>query len=362
MKRRLKIKNIIILIMIIIFLTIISLVGIYFYNLTPINSKSNKEIEVVIPNGSSKKEIGKILKNKKLIRSDTVFMIYVKLNNQNNLKASTYKLKKSMSLGKIVSILEEGNSYNPDEIKITFKEGINIRKIAKLIEENTNNSYNDVFLKLEDKAYIKELINKYWFLTDKILNKNIYYPLEGFLFPDTYIFKNKDVTVEEIFKTMLDEMDKVLTSYKEDINKSKKDIFDIITMASIVEKEAAKEEQAKDIASVFYNRLKINMSLGSDATTYYAFKVDMGERDLYAKELNTYNLYNTRGPNMEGKLPVGPISNPSKNSIEAALNPNDTEYLYFVTDKHKNIFLSKTYSEHTQKVKEIKAKGDWLEW
>ena len=102
MKRKLKIKNVIIFILMLIVITIGILIGIYFYNLTPVNSNSNEEIEVVIPSGSSKKTISKILKNKQLIRNDTIFMIYVKLNKINNLKASTYKLKKSMSLEKIV--------------------------------------------------------------------------------------------------------------------------------------------------------------------------------------------------------------------------------------------------------------------
>ena len=360
--KKLKVKNVIIAIIILILIIIISGIGIFMYNLTPVDKNDTKEIEIVIPSGSSTKKISEILKNKKLIRSKGTFLLYVKLKNIKSLKASTYTLKKSMSVKEIINTLEEGNKYNPDEIKITFKEGINMRKIAKAIEEKTNNSYDDVLKKLSDTEYIKSLINDYWFLTDKILDKNIYYSLEGYLYPDTYIFKNKDVTIEKIFKDMLDNMDKVLTPYKDEITSSKKDIHDIITMASIVEQEGTKVTHRKDISSVFYNRLSVKMNLGSDATTYYAFKVDMGERDLYTKELNTYNPYNTRGPKMEGKLPVGPISIPSKESIEAAIHPSNTEYLFFVTDKHRNVFFSKTYSEHQKKIQEIKQKGDWLEW
>lgn len=358
-------KNIIItvaIITIVFLITFISIIGFYIYQTTPVDKNSNAFIEVVIPTGASTKEISKILKEKELIKNSDFFVFYLKLNKKNSLKATTYKLKKSMSLDEIISILEKGNSYNPDEVKITFKEGINMRKMAKVIESNTNNSYESVLSKLEDKTYIKTLIEKYWFLSDKVLNKNIYYPLEGFLFPDTYIFKNKDVTVEEIFNIMLDKMNEVLTPYKKDINKTNKDIFDIITMASLVEQEGVKIEQRKDIASTFYNRLSKNMNLGSDVTTYYAIKVDMNERDLYAKEINTYNPYNTRGPHMEGKLPIGPICIVSKSSIEASIYPNDTDYLYFVADKYKNVFFTKTYTEHTQKVQEIKDKGDWIEW
>lgn len=361
MKRKLKIKSVLIAVAILILLIVSIMVGFYYYNLTPVDKKSNEWQDVVISSGISRKDIAKLLKDKKLIRSDKVFMIYIKLNNANSLKAGTYKLKKSYSLGEIVKLLQKGSNYNPDEVKITFQEGINMRRIAKVIEQKTNNSYNDVFLKLEDKEYIKSLIKKYWFLSDRILDKNIYYPLEGFLFPDTYIFKNKDVKVEEIFTAMLDNMDKVLTKYKDDIKKSNRDVFDIITMASIAELEGNNDAR-KGITSVFYNRLKVNMNLGSDVTTYYACKIEMNERDLYAKEFNTYNPYNTRGPKMEGKLPVGPVSIPSVGSIEAALYPLDTDYLYFVADKNGKVFYSKTYQEHEKKIKEIKAKGDWIEW
>lgn len=101
---------------------------------------------------------------------------------------------------------------------------------------------------------------------------------------------------------------------------------------------------------------------GSDVTTYYAAKVDIGERDLYQKELDEENPYNTRGPNMEGKLPIGPISSVSKSSIEAALNPSDTDYLFFVADKNGQVHFTKTVSEHNRKINELREKGEWLEY
>lgn len=104
------------------------------------------------------------------------------------------------------------------------------------------------------------------------------------------------------------------------------------------------------------------MSLGSDVTTYYAFQVEMNERDLKESEINTYNPYNTRGPKMEGKLPVGPVSMPSIDSIDASINPSDDDYLYFVADKNRKVYFTKTYSEHNKKIQELKDKGVWLEW
>ena len=101
------------------------------------------------------------------------------------------------------------------------------------------------------------------------------------------------------------------------------------------------------------------MSLGSDVTTYYAYKVDMGDRDLTTAELYTYNPYNTRGPEMFGKLPVGPIASPSKSSIEAAISPDKTNYLYFVADKNAKVYFAKSLSEHEKIIQDLKNKDLW---
>ena len=161
---------------------------------------------------------------------------------------------------------------------------------------------------------------------------------------------------------MLDKMEDILSNYKDRIDNSKYNVHEVLTIASIIEMESSHVEDRKDVASVIYNRLSRNMAIQSDVTTYYAIKVDMGERDLYQKELDTYNPYNTRGPNMEGKLPIGPISSVSKSSIEAAVNPNNTDYLFFVADKAGKVYFSKTVSEHNQIISELKTKGLWFEY
>ena len=135
-----------------------------------------------------------------------------------------------------------------------------------------------------------------------------------------------------------------------------------MTIASMAELEGVSLDDRKNICGVFYNRLDKNMPLGSDVTTYYAFKVDMGERDLKNSEINSYNAYNTRGPNMSGKLPVGPISNPSKEAIISAIEPANNDYLYFVADKNRKVYFTKTVSEHDKKVSELKSQGLWYEW
>ena len=237
-----------------------------------------------------------------------------------------------------------------------------MRWIAEKIAENTNNTKQDVFDLLEDDEYIKSLIDEYWFLEDEVTNKDIYYPLEGYLYPETYTFKNEDVTVKEIFKVLLDQTDKVLTEYKAQIKKSGCTVHQILTVASIIELECKNEDDKAKVSSVIYNRINSNMSIGSDVTTYYAIKVDMGERDLYTKEINTYNPYNTRGPNMEGKLPVGPISTVSETSIKAALNPTKTDYLYFVADSNGKVYFGKTYQEHQENINNLKNQNLWYQY
>lgn len=355
-------RNVALVLLIILSIFIIA-IGVYFnINISPMDKDSNELIMVVIPSGTSTKGIGDILEKEGLIRNAHFFSVYSKIYKINDLKASTYELSPSMDLETIIKVLQEGNSYNPDALSITFQEGINMRKVAKIIADKTNNSEEDVFNKLNDQDYLDKLIATYWFLSEDIKNNDIYYSLEGYLYPETYFLENKDASVEDIFKLMLEQTDKVLTPLRSKIEEENITVHELLTLASIVELEGVTTEDRQNIASVFYNRLDSNMSLGSDVTTYYAFKVEMNERDLRTDEINTYNPYNTRGPQMEGKIPVGPVSNPSIDSIEAVLNHKDTDYLYFVADKNRKVHFTKTYAEHEAKIQELKDEGAWLEW
>lgn len=347
-------------ILLVVFTTVILALGIYYkVNMTGTSNSDTKKI-VNIEKGSID-SIAKTLKDNNLIKNVSLFKVYIKLTNKSNLKAGIYELSENMGVEKIVKILEEGTKYNPNEISITFKEGINIRKIATLISENTNNSYDDVIKKASDETFIDTLINKYWFLTEDIKNKNIYYSLEGYLFPDTYRFNNREVTTEEIFTKMLDEMDKKLSKYKDEINKSDLSVHEIITLASVVELEGAKATDRKGVAGVFYNRLASSAypTLGSDATTYYASKIDDWSYSLTYKELNDCkNKYNTRCSSNTG-LPVGPICNPGIESIEATINPDKHEYYYFVADCKGKVYLTKNSTEHNNIINKLKKEDNW---
>jgi UPF0755 protein len=351
-------KNIKIIVLIIILIITLILLGFsyYIYEISPI-SNDNTNIKITINQNMTGNNIALTLKNNHLIRNTTIFKLYLKINGISNLKSGIYNLNKSMGIKEIVNVIASGKGDQVGEISILFKEGLNMRQIAKVIEDNTNNSKEEVFALLKDENYIDELISKYWFITDEIKNTNIYYPLEGYLAPNTYRFKNKDVSIKDIFNRMLDQMNVILTPYKGKYNKYT--IHEYLTLASIVEAEGKTLEDRENIAGVLYNRLADNWSLGSDVTTYYAIKIDSYSRGLNKTEIDAYNPYNTRGPNMNGKLPIGPISNPSANAIKAAFEPNDNDYYYFVADKNSDVYFTKTSAEHNAKKQELINKGLW---
>lgn len=353
-----KLKNIILAIIILGVCLVLFLFCYYKYNLTSV-SKNTEDKIITIENGTIM-SIGKTLKENNLIRNEFIFKLYIKLNRINNLKASTYNLNESMSLKEIVSILEKGNSYNPDEIFITFKEGKNIRWIANTISENTNNSYDDVINKVNDEVYIDTLINKYWFLTDDIKNDKIYYDLEGYLFPNTYAFLNKDVTIETIIEKMLDETQKKLEPYRKKIEKSDLSIHEFFTLASMIELEGASSNDRKSVAGVFYNRLKDKWSLGSDVTTYYFLKMDDFKVSLNGNPrlFECDYAYNTRCTNFVG-LPIGPICNPGLESIIATVEPTEHNYYWFVADCNGKTYLNVDDKGHYATIERLESENNW---
>ena len=324
----------------------------------PTHEKKEKTVEIK-PGGID--SIASTLYQEGLIRNRLIFTVYAKVTGKNNLKAAIYTLSTDMDARKIIEILSEGKGSNSKEISITFKEGWNVRKIAKAIEENTNHTEDEVYQTLKNEDFLKRMIVKYWFLEDTILNQEIYYSLEGYLYPDTYNYSSKDEDIEVILEKMLTETEKKIASRKDEITSSARSVQDIFTLASMLELEGNTLEDRKGIAGVFQNRLAKGMNLGSDVTTYYGARVDIGQRDLYANEVNACNSYNTRCPSFK-TLPVSPICSPSLDSIIAALEPEDSQYLYFVADKNMKIYFSDTLNEHNRKIQELKDKNLWLEY
>ena len=186
---------------------------------------------------------------------------------------------------------------------------------------------DDMIKTLKDEKFLDSLIKDYSFITNDIKNKDIYYSLEGYLYPDTYEFYENS-SFETIVRTMLNNTKKKLSTL--DLKESKYSIHELLTIASIVEQEAVNKEDREKVSQVIYTRLDKKMALGMDVTAYYGSHLSLKET-ITTKELNAVNPYNTRNLSFIG-LPVGPICNPSLESINAALNPSDTNFEYFYAD------------------------------
>ena len=349
-------KKFFVVVLTLIILGSIGVLLVYKNGISPVSN--NEELkEFIVTEGSSYMTLSSSLKKQNLIKSELMYKIFIKLNKPTVLEAGKYSLSESMSVREIVKTLSGGTKR--ETVRITFKEGKNMRYIARIISENTNNTEEDVFNLLKNKEYINSLVDTYWFLTDDIKNDKLYYPLEGYLFPDTYEVYKED-SVKDIFKRMLDEMDAKLKPYKTQIESSKYSIHELITFASIVELEGAKYNDRAKVAGVFYNRLSHGWTLGSDVTTYYAEKIDDWSYKLKQSQLDACNAYNTRGPCVS-KFPVGPVSNPSLDSISAVINPEITNNFYFVADCDGNTYLNMSESGHYQTINRLKSQGKWCD-
>lgn len=349
-----------ILLIIFIIFFIICLIGVGYtaYNLMPVNKEDKKIVSFKIEQGWTSSTIASKLKEKGLIRNDFLFKVYIKLNNKADFKAGNFELSKSMNVDEIIDILTSSSHAIADSITVTFVEGKRFPYYVKKISESFGYTEDEIMKTVTSEEYLDKVIKDYWFITDEIKNDKLYYPLEGYIFADTYTF-NKDSSIEVIFDKLLSSMGEKLKSYKEEIDLSGKSVHSLLTMASMVELEAVTPDDRLDVAGVFYNRLNANMAMGSDVTTYYASKKEMTE-SLYMSELNACNAYNTRGT-CAVIFPVGPIASPSYSSIIAAINPNKNDYWYFVADKNNKVYLSKTSSDQDAVIRRLKNQNLWPE-
>ena len=306
----------------------------------PVDKKDKTQVLFTISAGDSRNTIIKNLKKAGLVKNKLAGTLYINLNRGKNLQAATYSLNRSMSLKQILNKFDKGEKYD-DRVAVTLKflPGKRLTSYAETIADFINKyqdpavkvTKEDIIKEINDKEYVKTLIEKYWFLTEEVLDDEIYYALEGYLQPETYQFFTTS-TVKEIIERMLDQTDKKLTPLKEDITKSGYTPHQILSAAAIIEKEANSDEDRAKVSQVIYSRIAKKMNLGMDVTAYYAAKVEQTKDNPYMKSWNYLpSKYNTRNVNNLG-LPIGPICNPSISSIKAALYPAKTNYLYFYAD------------------------------
>ena len=353
------IKMISIIIVVVLFLVLLGIGGLYTYTVMPVDIDDESKVTFVVNQGDTVYGVIDRLAKEKLVKNSKLVKLYVKYNGINNFYAGEYELSKSYPLDMTLGILTGITNAKQDTINIQFVEGKRIPYYAKVIANKFDYSEEEVINTMNDKEFLNELVNKYWFITDDVLNEKLYYPLEGYLFPDTYQF-NKDTSIKDIIETMIKKMDSVLSEYKQEIEGSSRSVHSLLTVASMVELEAVSAEDRALTAGVFYNRLEKGWTLGSDVTTYYDVKKDLVDGLTY-KDLNTCNGYNTRGSSCQKGLPIGPIACVSKSSILAAIRPTETKYMYFVADKNNKLYFAETESGHQKNISDLKNKGIWPE-
>ena len=301
---------------------------------TPYNIQENVEKEFVIQSGESVQQIADNLEDENLISKTDFFKLYVwKEKLANKLQAGNYELSSAMPIAEIVDLFI-GGKIKSDEIKVTIPEGFLNKEIDERLAENNLIKEGD-FIKFDENNNLD--LSEYKFLKDK--SENI--GLEGYYFPDTYIYY-KDSTIENIVRKMLDNFDRKLSQdLREEIKNQNKSIFEIIILASIIEKEAGFVEDMGKVASVFQNRLDIGKALESDATINYITGSGRAQSTYDDLEIDSpYNTYKYPG------LPPAPISNPGIEAIKAAIFPEKTSYFYFLTNKDRETIFSETYDEH----------------
>jgi conserved hypothetical protein, YceG family len=330
---------------------LIVLIGsfVFYYNGISATSSQDEEVIVHIEEGSHASIILDELDDAGLVKNKLCGKIYLKLNHFSHLEANTYVFNKNMSLPEIFSVIENPDFDHIVKLKITIKEGNTMREVAESFAEILNISSEEVIKEWADKDYLKSLIDDYWFIDESILDDQLLYPLEGYLFPETYFVTEKNPTVASVTKLSLDMMDKKLSAYKEQIEKLKWTPHQFLTFASIVERESLFDEDRPMIAGVFMNRLKDGKKLESDITVNYALQ-KTGVKVTYS-QLQTdskYNTYKYTG------LPIGPISTVSEVTMEACLHPTQHNYFFFFADKEGKVYYSQTYAQHEETVKEHK--------
>ena len=315
----------------------------------PVDTAQTELVSFEIEQGASVKEVSKALEEEGIIRNSKLFNFYLKFKNVSGFKSGLYHVSKSMTLDEIIAELSgQGKDKDQNATKVLIREGEQLTEIAKEVEKSTKYSAEDFMAKVQDEDFLRYLVQKFpKLLTQSYNGYQVKYVLEGYLFPATYDM-NDSKTLQMLITEMVAKTDEVMSKYYDKILASDYTLQETMAMASLIEKEGTKLEDRKKISSVFHNRIKDNMMLQTDVSVQYALGEHKEALSLEDLEVDSpYNLYKNYG------VGPGPYNSPSEDAIVAAMEPADTEYLYFLADIHtKEIYYAKTYEEHL----ELKAK------
>ena len=326
--------------------------AIYRSWVVPADASNTSTVEVEIPAGTTVEDMGRILKREGVIRSANAFELYVKARGvAPNIQAGVHELSPSMAMDDIVDELQASARENT-VARIVVTEGQTVEDIADTVGEKTKHSADEFLELMKDQDYLNELVNDYPFLEETVQSDAVRYALEGYLFPATYDFDTRG-DLKGLVKQMLDKTQSVLAGYQEAIDASGYSVNQIMTLASLVEKEGTNAENRAKIAAVFYNRLNQSMPLQSDISVLYALgkhKEYVSFNDLSVE--SPYNLYQNKG------LAPGPMSNPGEEAIKATVEPDQNDYLYFIANMQTGeIFFTDSYEQHTAWQKEYEETG-----
>ena len=330
--------------------------------LQPVDASSKEYITVQIPEGANTQEIGETLEKSGLVKHGLVFTYYAKYKNYSDLKSGYYNLQKSMSTDDIIKELQKGGTPERQEVSLaslTIPEGYTIDQIAETVGQLQGEFKEaltaEAFLaKVQDETFISQLVAKYPTLLESLPTKEsgVRYRLEGYLFPATYAIK-ESTTVESLIDEMVAAMDKNLSTHYAAIKEKNLTVNELLTIASLVEKEGSKTEDRKQIAGVFYNRLNIGMPLQSNIAILYAEgklgkNISLADDAAIDTSINSpYNVYLNLG------LMPGPVDSPSLDAIEASINQTKSENLYFVANvQDGKVYYATTREEHDRNVEE----------
>ena len=320
--------------------------GYYTLGLRPVDPGSEEKVTVEIPSGSGASAIVDILDDAGLVKNRFCAKVNSRIGGYDSLQANTYVLSPSMSFNEMMNIINEGTFEYISKESIEVKDGARLQQVAEAVAEQLPYTADEILAKWSDKEYLNQLIDKYWFLTDEILDKDIMYPLEGYLYADTYFVTDGNEDIESFTEMCLDSMDAALTERKDAIDASGFTVHQLLTLTSIVTKEATADDQA-GVAGVFMNRLDQGMSLGSDVTVCYIFQED--RVDLKVSQLESTNPFNTR---KFAGLPPGPICQVVGSAIDATLNYEHHDYLFFIADEQGIVRYSTDQAGHESNIDE----------
>ena len=333
-------------------------------SLEPINTEATKTIQVEIPEGSSTKEIANILFENDLIKNATVFNYYSKIKSYNNYQSGFYNLSQSMSVDDLAKALQESGTPTAQEEpagKVLIVEGYTLTQIANSVTLNAKTddktdktpfTSEEFLATVTNQEFIDRMVATYpnLFASLPAADSGVIYRLEGYLFPAVYDYYD-DTTIEDLVEQMISTTDARLQPYYEAIANKNLTVNEVLTLASLVEKEGSTDEDRRNIASVFFNRLNTEMPLQSNIAILYA-QGKLGEETTLAEDTNIDtsiespdNIYWRAG------LMPGPVDSPSLSAIEAVLNANATDYYYFVADVTTGtVYFANTIEEHDQNV------------